>query len=65
MRNANNHLDADPTAKITFVTHRKGFDFLLKGAANKNGNSYNINVEKLMARGVSFDVRNSTMVACI
>ena len=29
MRNANNHLEADPTVKITFVTHSKGIDFLL------------------------------------
>lgn len=62
MRNANNHLDADPTAKITFVTHSKGIDFLLEGAADKDGNPYNINVEKLMARGVSFDVCNNTLV---
>jgi len=62
MRNANNHLEADPTAKITFVTHSKGIDFLLEGAADKDGNPYNINVEKLMAKGVSFDVCNNTLV---
>ena len=62
MRNANNHLEADPTAKITFVTHSKGIDFLLEGAADKNGNPYNIAVEKLMAKGVTFDVCNNTLV---
>ncbi len=63
MRNASNHLDADPTAKIIFVTHSKGVDFLIDGAADKNGNPYNINVEKLMARGVQFDVCNNTLVS--
>ena len=63
MRNANNHLDADPKAHIVFVTHSKGVDFLLEGAADKNGNPYNINVEKLMARGVQFDVCNNTLVS--
>jgi uncharacterized protein len=61
MRNANNHLDADPKVKIVFVTHSKGIDFLLEGATDKNGNPYNINVEKLMARGVQFDVCNNTL----
>ncbi len=61
MRNANNHLEADPTAKITFVTHSKGIDFLIEGAADKDGNPYNIAVEKLMSRGVTFDVCNNTL----
>jgi len=62
MRNANNHLDADPAAKIIFVTHSKGIDFLLEGAADKDGNPYNINVERLMARGVTFEVCENTLV---
>ena len=61
LRNASNHLDADPTAKITFVTHSKGIDFLLEGAADKNGNPYNIGVEKLMEKGVTFDVCQVTL----
>jgi uncharacterized protein len=44
------------------VTHSSGIDFLLEGAADKNGNPYNINVEKLMAKGVTFDVCNVTLV---
>lgn len=62
MRNANNHLEADPTSKIVFVTHSKGIDFLLEGAKDKDGNPYNINVEKLMEKGVTFDVCNNTLV---
>ena len=63
MNNANNHLSADPSAKITIVTHGKGIDFLLDGAADKNGNPYNIKVEELMAKGVDFRVCNNTLVS--
>ncbi len=63
MNNAKNHMSADPTVKITFVTHGKGIDFLLDGAADKNGNPYNINVEELMAKGVDFRVCNNTLVS--
>ena len=63
MGNAKNHLSADPSAKITIVTHGKGIDFLLDGATDKNGNPYNINVEELMAKGVDFRVCNNTLVS--
>jgi len=57
LRNVGNHLDAtDGKAKIVVVTHAKGIDFLLDGAHDKNGNPYNIPVEKLKARGVDFRV---------
>jgi intracellular sulfur oxidation DsrE/DsrF family protein len=57
LRNVGNHLDAtDGKAKIVVVTHAKGIDFLLDGAQDKNGNPYNIPVEKLKARGVDFRV---------
>jgi len=57
LRNVGNHLDAtDGKAKIVVVTHAKGIDFLLEGAQDKNGNPYNIPVEKLKARGVDFRV---------
>ncbi len=63
MRNIKNHLSADPTAKITVVTHSKGVDFLLEGAADKKGNPYNIQVEELQAKGVDFRVCNNTLVS--
>lgn len=63
MRNIKNHLQADPTAKITVVTHGAGIDFLLDGATDKNGNPYNITVEELMAKGVQFDVCNNTLTS--
>jgi uncharacterized protein len=57
LRNIGNHLDAtDGKAKIIVVTHSKGIDFLLDGAEDKNGNPYNIPVEKLKQRGVDFRV---------
>ena len=63
MRNIKNHLNADKTAKITVVTHSKGIDFLLDGAADDKGNPYNINVEELQAKGVDFRVCNNTLVS--
>lgn len=61
LQNIRNHLQADPQAKIVVVTHGKGIDFLLDGAADKNGNPYNIPVEDLAAKGVGFNVCNNTL----
>lgn len=61
MNNINNHLAANPSAKIIAVTHGKGIDFLLDGAADSNGNPYNIKAEELMAKGVEFRVCNNTL----
>ena len=63
MNNVKNQLNTDPTDKITVVAHGKGVDFLLDGAADKNGNPYNIAIEELMARGVDFRVCNNTLVS--
>lgn len=62
MNNVKNHLSADPSAKIVVVTHGKGIDFLLDGAADAKGNPYNINVEALQAKGVDFRVCNNTLI---
>ncbi len=61
LRNVRNHLDVNPEVKIVVVTHSKGVDFLMEGAADKNGNPYNINVEALTERGVTFDVCDITL----
>jgi hypothetical protein len=61
IRNIGNHLDVDPTAKIVVVSHSQGVDFLMNDAKDANGNPYNINVEKLVARGVTFDVCEITL----
>jgi uncharacterized protein len=63
MNNIQNQMAADPGVKITVVTHGKGVDFLLDGAADKNGNPYNIKAEELMAKGVDFRVCNNTLVS--
>ena len=61
LRNANNHLTADPKAKIVFVTHANGVHFLLDGAKDKNGNSYDALVQDLMGKGVEFRVCRFTL----
>lgn len=63
LRNARNHLDQSPKAKIVFVTHGPGIDFLIDGATDKNGNPYDILVQELAARKVEFRVCNNTLVA--
>lgn len=63
MNNIKNQMSADSEAKIIVVAHGKGVDFLLDGAADKNGNPYNITEEELMAKGVEFRVCNNTLVS--
>lgn len=63
LRNARNHLDQSPKAKIVFVTHGAGIDFLLEGVMDKNGNPYDILVQELAARKVEFRVCNNTLTA--
>ena len=40
LRNIRNHLDVDPTAQVTVVTHAQGVDFLMEGAKDRNGSPY-------------------------
>jgi len=61
LRNAGNHLDVDPTVRIVVVTHAQGVDFLMTDAKDKNGNPYNVGVETLVARGVTFNVCEITL----
>jgi intracellular sulfur oxidation DsrE/DsrF family protein len=56
LRNVRNHLDVDPSAKITVVTHALGVDFLLEGQKDANGGAYAGPVAALVARGVKFEV---------
>lgn len=62
LRNAGNHLAADPSAKIVFVTHAAGIRFLLDGAKDKYGNSYDALVQDLMGKGVEFRLCNFTLL---
>jgi len=63
LNNARNHLDAtEGKTKIVFVTHG-GIDFLIQGATDKDGNPYDVAIEKLQDRGVEFRVCNNTLRA--
>mgnify|MGYP001474835966 CR=1 FL=1 len=61
LRNVRNHLDVDPTAQITVVTHANGVDFLMDGAKDRNGGEYAGPVAALKARGVKFEVCEITL----
>jgi len=61
LRNIRNHLDVDPTAQITAVSHAAGIDFLMEGAKNANGTEYAPLVSALKNRGVRFEVCEITM----
>jgi hypothetical protein len=61
LRNVRNHLDVDPAAKITVVTHAQGVDFLMEGAKDRNGSPYAATVSALVARGVKFEVCEITL----
>ena len=61
LNNIRNHLNAAPGVKITVVTHGKGIDFLLKDAVDKNGNPYEVAVQRLNDQGVDFRVCNNTL----
>ena len=61
LRNVRNHLDTDPKAKVTVVTHANGVDFLMEGAKDANGNEYAALVSALAARGVKFEICEITL----
>jgi intracellular sulfur oxidation DsrE/DsrF family protein len=61
LRNIRNHLDTDPAARITVVTHALGVDFLLEGAKDNNGGPFAGPVSALVARGVKFEVCEITL----
>jgi intracellular sulfur oxidation DsrE/DsrF family protein len=61
LRNIRNHLDTDPAAKITVVTHANGVDLLMEGAKDANGSPYAGPVAALVARGVKFEVCEITL----
>jgi len=61
LRNIRNHIDTDPTAKITVVTHAEGVDMLMEGAKSPNGTEFAPLVSALKARGVVFEVCEITL----
>ena len=61
LRNIRNHLDTDPTAKVTVVTHANGVDFLIEGAKDASNAPYAGTVAALVGRGVKFEVCEITL----
>ncbi len=61
LRNLRNHIDTDPTARITVVTHAEGVDMLLEGAKSTNGTEYAPLVSALKSRGVTFEICEITL----
>jgi intracellular sulfur oxidation DsrE/DsrF family protein len=61
LRNIRNHLDTEPTTKITVVTHANGVDFLMEGAKDANGGPFAGPVSALVARGVKFEICEITL----
>lgn len=56
-----NHLEADPSARITVVAHAAGVDFLMKGAKSSRGNEFRHAIEELDLLGVVFKVCEITL----
>jgi intracellular sulfur oxidation DsrE/DsrF family protein len=61
LRNVRNHIDTDPTAKITVVTHAEGVDMLMEGAKSATGTEYAPLVSALKSRGVTFEICEITI----
>jgi intracellular sulfur oxidation DsrE/DsrF family protein len=61
LRNIRNHLDVDPKAQITVVTHAFGVDFLMEGMKDRNENAFASTVAALKNRGVRFEVCEITL----
>ena len=61
LRNIRNHLDTDPTTKITVVTHAFGVDFLMEGMKDRNESPFAATVSALTNRGVKFEVCEITL----
>jgi intracellular sulfur oxidation DsrE/DsrF family protein len=61
LRNIRNHLDTDPSARITVVTHANGVDFLMEGAKDVNGSAFAGPVAALVARDVKFEICEITL----
>lgn len=61
IRNIGNHRRADADIRIIVVALAAGVDFLVEGAADDRGNSYDALVDPLMLEGVEFRVCGNTL----
>ena len=55
------HRHADADIRVVVVAMAGGIDFLLDGALDEQGNSYDAQVDPLMLEGVEFRVCNNTL----
>lgn len=63
LRNIVNHHRAAPKVKLVVVALSGGIDFLVDGAKDERGNSYDALVDPLITEGVEFRVCNNTLEA--
>lgn len=63
LRNVRNHLEADPTAKVTVVADGFGVDFLMEDEKDRNGVPFAATVSALVNLGVKFEVCEITLRA--
>ena len=61
LRNIRNHLDTDPSAQITVVTHAFGVDFLMEGMKDRTDAPFAATVAALRNRGVKFEICEITL----
>lgn len=61
LNNIQNHLNADPKARIVVVTNGPGIDFMLQDAKDSRGREFSSIVSTLAGRGVEFRVCNNTL----
>jgi len=63
MANLRNHLNAAPDTRIVVVAFGYGVDFLVEGARDQRGNSFEAPVGALAAAGVEFRACRNTLNA--
>ncbi|MHA7682201.1 DsrE family protein [Cupriavidus sp. PET2-C1] len=63
MANLRNHLNAAPDTKIVVVAFGYGVDFIVEGARDARGNTFEAAVGALASSGVEFRVCRNTLMA--
>jgi intracellular sulfur oxidation DsrE/DsrF family protein len=61
LANIHNELVAEPNTKVVLVTHGEGIKFLIEGAIDGRGRSYEAIVAALASQGVEFRVCNNSL----
>lgn len=61
--NIRNHLREMPDTKIVVVAHGEGINFLVEGAVDRNGKTFDDQVAALASQGVEFRVCRNTLTA--